>query len=153
MTDSARKAAGDSAARHSEQMMELHMRMMSDPVIRDRIMADTGMRRMMQEMVSAMPAEHRGHMEAMMRDAAKPAPAELPRRAPATRAPARSNRGTTTRPPAAKPADPHAGHQMPAPKAPPKTAQPKATPQKPASAEKDSMPPMDHSKMPATKKP
>jgi hypothetical protein len=129
MSDSARKTATDSIARHSEQMMELHMRMMSDPVIRDRIMADTAMRRMMQEMVTAMPAEHRGHMEAMMREAA----------------PARSDRPTTTRPsparpanpPTARPADPHAGHQMPAPK---------ATPKKPAPAKKDSMPAIDHSK-------
>ena len=164
MSDSARKTAGDSAARHSEQMMEMHMRMMSDTVIRDRIMADTAMRRMMQEMVTAMPAEHRGHMEAMIREAATPARAEPARRAPSTRAPARSNRGTPTRPPArpvnppaAKPADPHAGHQMPAPKAAPqaapKAAQPKATPPKPAPAKKDSMPPMDHSKMPGMKKP
>lgn len=121
--DSTRRAAADSSAPHMEKMMELHMRMVSDSVIRQRIMADTAMRRMMQEMMSEMPAEHRGHMEVMMREAgAQPV------------APPRAT--------AAKPS---------AKKAPLKPL-PKAAPKKPA-AKKDSMPGMDHSKMPMKKKP
>lgn len=98
MADSTRRAPADSGAQHMEQMMDLHMRMMSDPVIRDRIMADTAMRRMMQEMMREMPAEHRGHMEAMMRDA------------PPTRVAA--PRARVAKPPAKKPA------AKPAPKVP-----------------------------------
>ncbi|MGH7710759.1 MAG: hypothetical protein ACREOG_05720 [Gemmatimonadaceae bacterium] len=100
MTDSTRRAAADSGAQHMLQMMQLHMRMMSDPVIRERIMADTALRRMLQEMMREMPAEHRDHMEAMM---AKPS-AKEPAKKPA----------------ATKRADPHAGHKMPATKAAPK---------------------------------
>ena len=48
-------------------MMALSMRMMSDPEIRRRMMADTAMRRMMAEMVQQMPADHRELMEGMMR--------------------------------------------------------------------------------------
>jgi hypothetical protein len=136
MADSTRRPGADSAARHMQQMMELHMRMMSDTVIRQRIMADTAMRRMMQDMMRMMPAEHRGHMEAMMREAPAP-PVAAPRRSakPSTKAPAK------------KPADPHAGHQKPATK-----AVPNAPPKKPV-ARKDSMPGMDHSKMAPKKKP
>jgi hypothetical protein len=46
---------------HMSQMMDLHARMMADPVIRQRVMADTVLRRLMAEMDSAMAA-HRGHM-------------------------------------------------------------------------------------------
>jgi hypothetical protein len=38
----------DSSAASTPQMMEMHERMMRDPVIRDRVMADTAMRRMME---------------------------------------------------------------------------------------------------------
>lgn len=99
MADSARGAAADSGAPHMEKMMELHMRMMSDPVIRERMLADSVMRRMMQEMMRGMPDEHRGHMEAMMREApatrvAKPSarvakpPAKKPVAKPAPKKPA-----------------------------------------------------------------
>ncbi|HEU4565128.1 MAG TPA: hypothetical protein VFS05_10785 [Gemmatimonadaceae bacterium] len=70
----------DSAAAHHEEgmhgrMMQLHMRMMADSVIRRRIMADTAMHRMMMEMMQQMPPEHRAHMEAMMHTPpATPAP-------------------------------------------------------------------------------
>jgi hypothetical protein len=56
--------ATDSA--HVRQMMDLHMRMMADPVIRERIMADTGMHRLMMGMMAEMPSEHREHMRRMM---------------------------------------------------------------------------------------
>jgi hypothetical protein len=127
MTDSTRPAAPSAEARHMEQMMDVHMRMMSDPVIRQRIMADSILLRMMQEMMREMPAEHRAHMEAMMaKPSAKPA---------------------AKKPAATKRADPHAGHNMPTAKPAPKSA-----PKKPA-AKKDSMPGMDHSKMTPKKKP
>jgi len=47
-----RPAAGDSGAgmEHTLRMMELYRRMMTDPIIRKRVMADTAMRRMMREM-------------------------------------------------------------------------------------------------------
>jgi hypothetical protein len=55
------------------QMMELHERMMRDPVIRERVMADTAMRRMMQRSTSApkkaVPAKK-------VTPAKKPAPAK-----------------------------------------------------------------------------
>ena len=57
--------------------MKLHERMMADPVVRQRVMADTAMRRMMREMMEQMPPEHREHMRAMM--APKPVPAEKPK--------------------------------------------------------------------------
>ena len=56
---------------HLRQMMDLHRRMMADPVIRQRVMADTGMRRLMQKMMSEMPPEHRAHMRTMTEDRAK----------------------------------------------------------------------------------
>ena len=127
----------DSAAREvsgapMEQMMELHMRMMADSVIRDRIMGDTTMRRMMMDMVSEMPPEHRGHMETMMREAE--AASARAKASAAARKPTAVRRPAATKP-AAKPA----------------TRNATKPPQKPAA--KDSMPGMDHSKMPGMKKP
>ncbi len=119
---------------HMEQMMQLHMRMMNDPVISKRMMADTAMRRMMEDMMAQMPAEHRAQMKALMSE-------QMP---PAKKAPAKARRAPRAAPkPAAKPkpADPHGGHQMTPPKPPPKKAK------------QDSMPGMDHSKMPGMKKP
>ena len=57
-------AGGDSA------MMRLHARMMSDPVIRERMMADTAMRRMMSEMKPGQPMGDMKHSPEMkgMRD-------------------------------------------------------------------------------------
>lgn len=96
---------------HLRQMMELHMRIMADSVMRRRMMADTAMRRMMMEMIDEMPPEHRGHMQQMMREAhddAAKAPRERPRTATPRRQPAKP-----APKPAAKPADPHAGHRPP----------------------------------------
>lgn len=61
--------AGDSTARgqagHGAKpdsamaaMMELHERMMADPLIRQRVMADTGMRRLMGQTTRPAPADH-----------------------------------------------------------------------------------------------
>jgi hypothetical protein len=159
------RAASESAAQHTEAMIDLHMRLLSNPVIRAEIVADTVlrqmMRRMMDEMMREIFTERRGQMEKLMNEPA-----------PRTRPPAPSQR------PAVRPADPHAGHQAPPAKpAPAKQPSPakkpspakadphaehqmpqaKATPPKPAAvkppAKKDSMPGMDHSKMPGMKKP
>ena len=47
--------------------MDLHMRMLHDPVIRRRVMADTAMRRLMTESIATMPAEHGAMMAGMLR--------------------------------------------------------------------------------------
>jgi hypothetical protein len=64
-------AAPTADSTHLIQMMDLHRRMMADPLIRQRVMADTGMRRLMQEMMSEMPPEHREHMRTITKDKAK----------------------------------------------------------------------------------
>ena len=45
------------------QMQEMMTRMMADPVIMQRMMADTTMRRMMSEMMEQMPPEQREQMQ------------------------------------------------------------------------------------------
>ena len=71
MDPSKADAADGAGAAHMSQMMELHMRMMADPIIRQRVMADPGMRRLMRDMMAEMPAKHREHMRMMMEDNAK----------------------------------------------------------------------------------
>ncbi|MFL5578342.1 MAG: hypothetical protein ACJ79S_20500, partial [Gemmatimonadaceae bacterium] len=117
-------AAGEASAgmphdsvqgRHMQQMMELHERMLADPVIRDRMRADTAMRRMMGDMMHdttlrASP-EHREHMRATTEAPSTP-----------TRRPTPARRSTPQRPTGR---DPHAGHggpARPAAKAPTKPA-------------------------------
>ena len=94
-TDSARGAES-----HMRRMMDLHMRMMADPEIRRRVMADTAMRRLMHEMMAEMPAEHREHMRTMMEnDAKKHARPQAPTPRP--------------RKPEAEDSAAHRGHEMP----------------------------------------
>jgi reverse gyrase len=64
-------AAAPGAAKHDhmqmhEQMMDLHMRMMSDSLIHARIMADSSMHEIMQQMMQHVTAEHREKMQGMM---------------------------------------------------------------------------------------
>jgi hypothetical protein len=113
-------AAMDSAM---QPMMDLHMKMMEDPVIRRRIMANPEMRRMMTNMMNTMPADHRAMMRRMMSETSPPA------RAPRSAAPRKSSSKSTT---AAK-------------KTTAKTTTQKATAKKPV--KKDPMAGMDHSKM------
>ncbi|MDQ3809174.1 MAG: hypothetical protein M3336_02675, partial [Chloroflexota bacterium] len=133
---------------HMGQMMELHMRMMADSIIRQRVMADTAMRRLISEMMDNMPAEHREHMRQLKHGALgdTSAPTRHPHGAKhaAPRKPARTS---------AKPADPRAGHTPP----PTEQADPHAghdmTPGKPvtkdsSSTQRDSMPGMDYSNTP-----
>ena len=61
-----------------EEVMELHMRMLADPVIRERMLADTAIRRMMTEVIERMPAEHREHMRQLMREPARQPPLRKP---------------------------------------------------------------------------
>ena len=112
--------AHDSAP--ANPMMEMQMRMLADSGVRRHVLADTSLRRMMVEMLPAMPAGHRSHVEAMLRDTSRvqaPAarrPAARPRR-PAASAPVKKATKPASRPPAKAPvsADPHAGHVMPKP--------------------------------------
>ena len=48
---------------HLQMMTDMHKRMLADPVMRQRMMADTAMQRMMREMMASMPADA---MEGMM---------------------------------------------------------------------------------------
>ena len=140
--------SADSSAAMDRQMMELHERMLRDPVIRQRVLADTAMHRMMEQMDSAhagmqhdmhmaMPSKAPAHdmsnmpnMPGMKRPAAaKVSKAPAPAAKPTTAA-----RRSTAKKPAVKKA-------APAEKAAPR----KAAPPKPA--------PMDHSKMPGMKMP
>jgi hypothetical protein len=106
---------------HDAEMMELYMRMMRDPVIRQRIMADTALHRMMMEVMRDMPPEHQEEMERMMRAPARPAkPTTKPSAAaaarPRTKQPARQPTKQATKQPTktkAKAADPHAKHKTP----------------------------------------
>ena len=128
------------------EMMQMHQRMMSDPVIRERMMADTSMRRMMQQ----MDAMHAGManmpgMPGMDMTAKDPhgamSHADMPPAAmakPRAASPAKRN-SVSVRRAARTPATARATKaSKPAPKVAPK-APPKSAP-KPA--------PMDHSKMP-----
>jgi hypothetical protein len=103
-TQQADSAHGAMAA-HMDQMMKLHLRMMADPVIRKRMMADTGMRRMATEMMDEMPAEHRGHLRQLSPKAAADTSAvtqPVPPRGAKRAGPRKPDK------PATKPRDPHA---------------------------------------------
>jgi len=99
---------------YAAQMTELHQRMLADPVIRDRVLADTAMPRVMGEMMrdttSGLSPEHRAHMREMMAAprTARPSPARRP--ATSSQAPA----ARTSTPPRPARRDPHAGHDAPA---------------------------------------
>ena len=86
-------AAADTTS--MRQLMDLYLRMMADSVIRRRLVTDTSMRRLVDEVIERMPPEHREHLREMMRRSNAP-PARPP-----------------TRRPAPKPPDPHAGHRPP----------------------------------------
>jgi len=115
-------------------VMTMHMRMLADTGIRRHVLADTALRRMSVEMLSMMPAEHRMHLEAMLRDTvrasaptvrrASPARPATTRQAttrakPAARKPAANSpakmpaRSSEPKAPTAAPANPHAGHTSP----------------------------------------
>lgn len=112
--------SGTSLEPHMEQMMMLYTRLLSDSVMRRRMMADTAMHRVMMETIDQMPSEHREHMQALMEAAHAEdvkAAAERPRaRSTPRRQPAKPAAKPVAKPPAKpapKPADPHAGHRPP----------------------------------------
>lgn len=130
-TAAAQRSGADSG---SSLLMAVHMRMMADPVIRERAMTDPTLQRMMAQM--RMPAET-SVMPMPMRGSTPPAADRGGRRAPRPAA----------RVPRRRAADPHAGHEG--------MAMPgmNTTPAKPAAPAasapaRGSMPGMDHSKMP-----
>ena len=156
MSHGAGAAGGDSSSAMMPQMMEMHERMMRDPVIRERIMADTAMRRMMTQ----MDAMH-GGMQHDMKDMDMPgkaskampgmpgmkhdaAPAAEHAHTPSANAKATvktKSAATASRKRTTSRATPTARKVTPAKK----PAPTKAAPPKPA--------PMDHSKMPGMKMP
>ncbi len=105
------------------QMMQMQESMMADPVIRERMMADTAMRRLMREMREHMPTEHRDSVARMRGEP------------PAHREHHDSSSDVGT-----------PAHQSPAAKSPDTAAPAKGQPM-------DSMPGMDHGRMPSTSKP
>ena len=153
MSHGAGAAGGDSSSAMMPQMMEMHERMMRDPVIRERIMADTSMRRMMTQMDAmhggmphdmkdtATPGKASKAMPGMTHDAAPTAehahtPSANAKATVKTKSAATASRKRTT-----SRATPTARKVTPAKK----PAPTKAAPPKPA--------PMDHSKMPGMKMP
>ena len=126
-------AGPDSGGMKSDDMTAMHMKLMADPVIRARMMADPEMRRMMTSMMDAMPPEHREMMQKMMSEesAAGSAVSRAPKKATTA-----SRKPTAAKAPANKPAV----------KAAAKPAAKKPVAKKPA-PKKDPMAGMDHSKM------
>lgn len=124
----------DSRTMKSDAMMALHMKLMADPVIRARMMADPEMRRMVTEMMDAMPPEHRAMMQKMISEGSAKTPAAVSR-AP-TEAASSSRKPTAAKSTAKKPAAKAAAK--------PAVKKPVAKKQPP---KKDPMAGMDHSKM------
>ncbi len=112
-TSTAKDMAGmDHSAMHAGEMgsmMQLHMKMMSDPVIMKRVMADPAMSRMMTAAMKEMPAEHKAMMQKMMmpRPAAKSSAKSATKSA--TRSAAKPVKKVVTKKPAPKKKDPMAG--------------------------------------------
>ena len=94
----------------SDAMMEMHMQMMADPVIRARMMADPKLRSMMAAMLESMPAEHREMMKKMMAverpSAAKRNP---PKKVGVKKPAAKKSSGKQAPKPGVKKVDPMAG--------------------------------------------
>ena len=142
MTHGATGATSDSmSAMHMSSMMQMHERMMRDPVIRERMMADTAMRRMMQGMMDPAMPGMKHDMSGMKNDM----PGMQHDMAPTARPATTRARATTARkaamgksPARASTARKASAARMPAKKA----------PIKPAPAK-----PMDHSKMPGMNMP
>ncbi len=144
MTHGAMGAASDSmSAMHMSSMMQMHERMMRDPVIRERVMADTAMRRMMQGMMDPSMPGMQHDMPGMQHDMT-----------PAAARPSTTRARTTTSRKAASaktPARSSTARKSPAKTTPAKKAAPaKKAPAKPAPAKPA---PMDHSKMPGMNMP
>ncbi len=86
-------------AASADEMMPVIMRMLRDATIRQRIRANPEMRRMMNELIDSMPADHRSEMRKLL---TPPRPAVKP----AAKKPAAKKPAPAKKPP---PKDPHAG--------------------------------------------
>ena len=139
MTHGAMTTTSDSmSAMHMSSMMQMHERMMRDPVIRERVMADTAMHRMMQGMMDPSMPGMKHDMPGMKHDMAPAAARPATTRARSTR----SRKAATVKAPTrASTAKKSPARTTPAKKAAPQ----KKAPAKPA--------PMDHSKMPGMNMP
>ncbi|MDQ6633649.1 MAG: hypothetical protein M3Z10_02715 [Gemmatimonadota bacterium] len=134
----------DSPAAMDPELMELHERMLRDPVIRQRVMADTAMRRMMEQMDSA----HAGMQHDMNMTMPSKAPAHnmsnmsnmAGMKQPATARVSKAPKPTSARKPTTVKKAAVAKKSAPKALAPNAPAPKKSAPPKPA--------PMDHSKMP-----
>ena len=127
---------------------QLLMDLMTDRVIRQRIMSDSILNRLAHETMAKMTPAQRDHMRLMMDDATVPANAEMNEAGHADHPAADSKQpapGTVKRTRSAAPAA-----RAPAT---PKVTPPKPAPAKPAPRKMPPMPGMDHSKMPGMGKP
>lgn len=109
VADSSRSVS--TAARDSA-MTDVHMRLLGDSVIRERIKADSVLLRTMRELIGQMLPEHRTHLEALLRTTPTVAPGKPPAgssRPGETKAAPSSTTPTVTK----QPVDPHAGHKKP----------------------------------------
>ena len=78
-------------------MMALHRRMMADPIIQRRVLADNTMRRLMTDMMEHAPPEHRDHMATMLK--AAPVSKTSPPAIPPGKSTVRPKKRTTPAPP------------------------------------------------------
>ena len=137
--DSAGKGTAMNKGMNVDQaaMMQMHLRMMQDPVIRERVMRDTTMRRLMNEMMQSMPTNQEMNMGEMM-------PAAVHHGAPSSspKVKSRTTTSTNTKTTSSMTKSSATGK----PKSPPKTTS--GAKKKPAAKPAPKpMPPMDHSKM------
>lgn len=115
--------AADADSATSDDMMALHMKLLADPVIRERMMRDPEMRRMMTGMMDAMPVEHRRMLQQLISDQSSAATPKTAVKKPV----AKKSAAKPPTKPAAKPAAKKPAAKKPPPK-------------------KDPMADMDHSK-------
>ena len=137
----------DSAMPSATQLL---MDLMTDRVIRQRIMSDSILTRLAEQTMASMTPAQRDHLRLMMDEAEQPSSSASPAAHDADHAAAHSTS------PAARGATPSkAKAAAPARKRTPSAARPKPTPAttKPAPKKMPGMPGMDHSKMPGMGKP
>jgi hypothetical protein len=133
--DPAAKGAGMNMGMKMDQssMMQMHMRMMQDPVIRERVMRDTTMRRLMNGMMQSMPANpemEMGEMTPATVDHATPKVKSRTSASTKTKSTSTMTKSSATAKAKSTPKTSSATKKKPAAKPAPKP-----------------MPPMDHSKM------
>ena len=105
-----------SMAGGNTSMTDTYMRMLADPVIRQRIRSDSALLRSMREAIARMPVEHRAHLDSLL---AEPSAVSGAASRPAAARPTPTRKQPPRRPATTKPApktpDPHEGHKMPPP--------------------------------------